>query len=702
MKKIAIFSTILFFFMLSTSFAAIRHVGSGQTYSTVGAAITASSGGDTIVVHPGTYNEYNLKPKSGTSNSVRTIIIGSKRYDAITYASDAKPIIDAYAGVIAAVPGTSRYDTQTTAFQISGVNNITLDGLDLRGGGGHESGTVCIAKSDYGGAANNITVQYCKISETNVGGTYASYNPAHIRISYESNADNILIANNEITGSYASGVKNDSRSTTNVTIEHNYIHEVIHGVAVKWGTSNTDVHLTIRYNIIRNCVTGTNPRGIMMEQDYTLIHDNVIDTCGWSGIAIGEVSDNPSHNFNVTVRHNTIYAGGDYAIYIKASSNTFTYNIFYNPNNVYVSGGSNNSYATNFTTNPLFTNASAHDFTLQAGSGAKGTADGGSDYGANITLVGIQGETGDTTAPTVTAFTIPETYSSLTVPITTFTATDGVGVTGYCVNESASSPSAGTCSGSGWAGTAQPSFSFTSSGTKTLYAWAKDVAGNISSSLSDSVVITIGDTTAPTMTGFVITPTSYNSRTVPIATLTATDAVGVTGYCLKESASAPNSSTCGGAGSWSSWQAPPLATYVFASDGSKTLYAWAKDAAGNISTSLNDSLLIDSVAPAMSGGYPSANQNCTPHRNPITFGMATDESSTCKYSTLNVSYDSMSLFLDGTGLTHTKSITPTCSLTHQYYVQCVDTVGNKTSSALPISFYVTPQFWRRGHDVEIR
>jgi hypothetical protein len=77
------------------------------------------------------------------------------------------------------------------------------------------------------------------------------------------------------------------------------------------------------------------------------------------------------------------------------------------------------------------------------------------------------------------------------VAISSFTATDAVGVTGHCVNESATPPTAGSCSGSGWAGSAQTSFLFGSAGSKTLYAWAKDAAGNISTSATDGVEITL-------------------------------------------------------------------------------------------------------------------------------------------------------------------------------------------------------------------
>jgi hypothetical protein len=101
---------------------------------------------------------------------------------------------------------------------------------------------------------------------------------------------------------------------------------------------------------------------------------------------------------------------------------------------------------------------------------------------------------GDTTAPTVTSFQIPSTASSLTVSITNFSASDNVGVTGYKLTESITKPNAGD---PGWSGTPQSTYTFSSEGTKTLYAWAKDAAGNVSNSLNDSVTITLPDTTAP-------------------------------------------------------------------------------------------------------------------------------------------------------------------------------------------------------------
>ncbi|HLP86875.1 MAG TPA: LamG-like jellyroll fold domain-containing protein, partial [Candidatus Paceibacterota bacterium] len=136
-------------------------------------------------------------------------------------------------------------------------------------------------------------------------------------------------------------------------------------------------------------------------------------------------------------------------------------------------------------------------------------------------------ESSDSTNPTVTAFTIPSTSSSLTVPVSTFTATDNTGVTGYALTESSSTPSATT---GPWYSSAPSSYTFVSSGTKTLYAWARDAAGNVSSSLNDSVTITIS---APAWQSGLVSwwkldgnaqdSISTNNGTITGATLTSTN-----------------------------------------------------------------------------------------------------------------------------------------------------------------------------------
>jgi|GEM_PF-2458702 len=186
----------------------------------------------------------------------------------------------------------------------------------------------------------------------------------------------------------------------------------------------------------------------------------------------------------------------------------------------------------------------------------------------------------DNTVPTVAAFTVPGTSSSLTVPINTFTASDTVGVTGYIVTESDSTPLA---SDSGWSAIAPASYTFSSEGSKTLYAWAKDAVGNISTGLSANVEVTL-DITPPVVDTFTI-PATANSLTVPVTLLTAHDNIGVTGYRLTESATLPEAGDAG-------WTASAPSTYTFASAGNKILYAWVKDSAENVSNSLSDSVDI--------------------------------------------------------------------------------------------------------------
>jgi hypothetical protein len=94
----------------------------------------------------------------------------------------------------------------------------------------------------------------------------------------------------------------------------------------------------------------------------------------------------------------------------------------------------------------------------------------------------------DPTPPTVTAFAVPATAASLTVPISTLTATDNVAVSGYLVTETATKPAAGVA---GWSSAKPADYTCASAGAKTLYGWAKDAAGNVSTSRSAGITITL-------------------------------------------------------------------------------------------------------------------------------------------------------------------------------------------------------------------
>ncbi|WP_246166944.1 Ig-like domain-containing protein [Oryzomonas japonica] len=213
-------------------------------------------------------------------------------------------------------------------------------------------------------------------------------------------------------------------------------------------------------------------------------------------------------------------------------------------------------------------------------------ASGNIGQSSNVSVT-VNNVVADTTAPTVSSFSLPATATSLTVAISSFTASDNVGVTGYQVTASSTAPSA---SASGWSSTAPTSFTFSAAGSKTAYAWAKDAAGNVSAAKSGSVTITLSDTTAPTVSAFSI-PTATTSLTVAISSFMASDNVAVTGYLVTESSTAPSASATG-------WSGTVPTSFTFSAAGGKTAYAWAKDAAGNVSAAKSASVTITLPATA--------------------------------------------------------------------------------------------------------
>ncbi len=398
--------------------------------------------------------------------------------------------------------------------------------------------------------------------------------------------------------------------------------------------------------------------------------------------------------------------------------------------------------ANSVTGDPLFVGNG--DYSLQSGSPAiNAGTDVGLTYDINSNpIVGAPDigayesnvTTNDTEKPTINGFTIPGTFDSLIVPVSTFTATDNISVTGFKITETATVPNADDA---GWSDSAPTSYTFSSEGTKTLYAWAKDAVGNVSASVNDQVIITLPTTTTttnhygyteiynsittdpyrrampvtfsesgeissisvyheggtgdvllgvysdqsgvpssllgltvstvinstagwqtvplvnpvevtsgqtvwlswvfednpgvrftagtpgranssdtwsaempatfgtssfadvkysiycsltetdvykPIINSFTI-PGTFDSLIVPVSTFTATDNKSVTGFIITESATAPTSENTG-------WMTDPPSSYTFSTQGTKTLYAWAKDAAGNISSPMSSTIII--------------------------------------------------------------------------------------------------------------
>lgn len=199
---------------------------------------------------------------------------------------------------------------------------------------------------------------------------------------------------------------------------------------------------------------------------------------------------------------------------------------------------------------------------------------------SSAATVTVKNPVADLTAPVVASFALPAASSTLAVPVTAFSASDNVGVTGYLITESATPPAA---SAAGWSSAVPASFTFSGPGSRTAYAWARDAAGNVSAARSAVVAITLPDLIAP-----VVSIPSPASGAVLSGSITvtsqATDNVGVArvefyvdGVLKSIDTASPY---------YFIWDTTAVA------NGSHTLTAKAYDAAGNVGQSSSISVTV--------------------------------------------------------------------------------------------------------------
>lgn len=231
---------------------------------------------------------------------------------------------------------------------------------------------------------------------------------------------------------------------------------------------------------------------------------------------------------------------------------------------------------------------------LAAGAADMGPAGPDNAYGAG--LVDAAGAlrilTEDGVKPSIDSFTLrspatgSETATNDPRVEVELTATDDVVIAGYLLTASSTTPSP---SDDGWSEVRPTTYTLTGgSEVKTVYAWAMDLAGNVSSAAKATIAL---DTVAPTASVAIATLT--RSVNVPLK-VTATDNVGVAGFILSTSATQPGPADA-------RWQSrPPSSIRLGSGDGVKRVFGWTRDAAGNVSAAAVSTTVLDTLAPSLS------------------------------------------------------------------------------------------------------
>ncbi len=250
-------------------------------------------------------------------------------------------------------------------------------------------------------------------------------------------------------------------------------------------------------------------------------------------------------------------------------------------------------------------NSVSETYTLTGSNGTKRVYAYIKDEAGHISAVKEDSIILDTIKPTIDKFYVggssnPEYVTDANTTI--YLTWNDEDVVSYCVNTSNST------SGCNWQNTSNKSItaSYTltgSNGTKTLYAYIKDRAGNISSVKEDGIVL---DSTKPIIETFYIGGSSnpeYATDTNSTVYLTWQDN-DVTDYCISTTNSSNNCE-------WLKTSGKNVnAEYILqGKNGEITLYAFIKDSAGLISNSKMDKITLSTTKPLIETFYIGGNNN---------------------------------------------------------------------------------------------
>ncbi len=318
---------------------------------------------------------------------------------------------------------------------------------------------------------------------------------------------------------------------------------------------------------------------------------------------------------------------------------------------------------------------------------------GGGGGGGSITYISVtstsptNGATGVAVNSTISA-TFSETMNGSTLTTDSFRLTGGGSTVG------------GSVSTSGNRATFTPSsnlaYNTTYTATITTDAKAANAANSaLASDYTWSFTTTSpSDTTVPVGGITINNNASYTTTRDVTLNLSATDNTGVTGYSLSINAAVPSATGTSWVSVTSAASFTRDVSYTLNSgDGSKTVYAFYKDASGNVSNSVSDSIILDTTLPLVVSTTPSSGTTSVAVNTTIStlFSEAMDVS-TIGTSTFFLSGGVTGTITTSTGTATTASFKPSNNLAYNTsYTVTVkkgssDLAGNSMASDYTWSF----------------
>jgi len=290
----------------------------------------------------------------------------------------------------------------------------------------------------------------------------------------------------------------------------------------------------------------------------------------------------------------------------------------------------------------------------------------------------------DTTPPATSASAVDDTGSSYT--FNTWTSSSYVNVTLSCSDSGAGCDTTLYCTDTSNSCTPNITYSGTikieTEGISYIRFRSNDTVGNLETTKSETIKI---DTTSPSIQ--FVSPTTQagnHSQNYIEANITASDTnldtiiiylYNTTGLVQSNSSSNQNL----------------FVNFTNLQDGTYYLNATANDTVGNSNQTETRTVILDTTPPAISNSYPASGTEFAPSAESVTVTFDTDEWASCRYSTTDVSYSSMTEMDNTNSTSHNHTFSVSAGNSYTYYFRCKDDLGNTNTESLAISWSVAEE-----------